>query len=100
MYRRMIDYSLDGYCRDLQVEVVFSEKVKIPESAINKSLMIAMNYLIENLETDDKESAEQALSLSQVKQLTHLKIILTQYRAFEPHYPVKIYPFQCAYKLS
>lgn len=32
--------------------------VNIPESAVNKALMIAMNYLIENMETDKEESAE------------------------------------------
>lgn len=31
---------------------------KISDSAINKALMIAMNYLMENMETEDKESAE------------------------------------------
>lgn len=58
MGRRLIDYSLDGYCRDIKVEILLSAKVKIPESAINKALMIAMNYLIENLETVEQESAE------------------------------------------
>lgn len=57
MDRRLIDYSLDGYCRDIKVEILLSAKVKIPESTINKALMIAMNYLIENMETEE-ESAE------------------------------------------
>lgn len=55
---RLIDYSLDGYCRDIKVEILLSSKVKISESDINKALMIAMNYLIENMETDKQESAE------------------------------------------
>lgn len=58
MERRMITYSLDGYCRDLQVEIVFSDNVKISDEPINKALMIAMNYLIENMETEKQESAE------------------------------------------
>lgn len=58
MDRRLIDYSLDGHCRDIKVEILLSAKVKIPESAINKALMIAMNYLLENMETEEYESAE------------------------------------------
>ncbi len=58
MNRRVIDYSLDGYCRDIQLEIAFSDNARIPEAAINKALMIAMNYLIENMETEDRESAE------------------------------------------
>lgn len=58
MDRRLIDYSLDGYCRDIKVEILLSDNVKIPESAINKALMIAMNYLIENLETAEQEAPE------------------------------------------
>lgn len=58
MARRVIDYSLDGYCCDIKVEILLSAKVKIPESDINKALMIAMNYLLENMETDKQESAE------------------------------------------
>lgn len=55
---RIIECSLGGYSRDLKVEIAFSDNVKLPESAINKALMITMNYLIENLETTDQESAE------------------------------------------
>lgn len=58
MDRRLIDYSLDGHCRDIKVEILLSAKVEIPESAVNKALMIAMNYLIENMEIDKQESAE------------------------------------------
>lgn len=54
---RKIYYSLNGYSNDLTVEIALSDKVKIPESTINKALMIAMNYLIENMETDENESA-------------------------------------------
>lgn len=60
MDRRLIDYSLDGYCRDIKVEILLSAKVKIPETAINKALMIAMNYLMENMETEDEEYQESA----------------------------------------
>ena len=60
MELRLTTYSLDGYSRtrDLVIEIAFSDNVKIPETAINKALMIAMNYLIENMETDKQESAE------------------------------------------
>ena len=57
MDRRLIDYSLDGYCCDIKVEILLSAKVEIPETAINKALMIAMNYLLENMETDKQESS-------------------------------------------
>lgn len=58
MDRRVIDYSLDGYCRNIKVEIMISDDVNIPESAVNKALMIAINYLIENMETEEVESAE------------------------------------------
>ena len=60
MERRIITYSLDGYfrSRDLQIEIAFSDNVKISEQTVNKALMIAMNYLLENMETDKQESAE------------------------------------------
>lgn len=60
MERRITTYSLDGYSRtrDLVIEIAFSDNVKISEQAVNKALMIAMNYLIENMETDKQESAE------------------------------------------
>ena len=58
MENRIITYSIDAYShsRDLQIEIAFSDNVKIPETAVNKALMIAMNYLIENMETDKQES--------------------------------------------
>lgn len=56
--RHIINYSLDGYCKYLTLEFTISDDAKIPESAINKALMIAMNYLFENMETEEKESAE------------------------------------------
>ena len=52
MYRRI------SYGNDIIVEINLFENVKIPEQTINKALMIAMNYLIENMETDKNESAE------------------------------------------
>lgn len=57
---RVTTYSLDGYSctRDLVIEIAFSDNVRISEQAINKALMIAMNYLLENMETTDQESAE------------------------------------------
>lgn len=58
MAYRKISCTLEGYDNDLSVEIGLSEKSKIPEPAVNKALMIAMNYLLENLETTDQESAE------------------------------------------
>lgn len=57
---RIITYSLEGYSRsrDLQIEIVFSDNVKISEQTVNKALMIAMNYLIENMEIDKLENME------------------------------------------
>lgn len=49
---------VEGYDNDITVEIGLSEKAKIPESAINKALMIAMNYLLENMETDKHEEPE------------------------------------------
>lgn len=51
-YRRI------SYGNEVIVEIETTDNVKIPEAAVNKSLMIAMNYLIENMETDKQESAE------------------------------------------
>lgn len=56
--RRIINYSFGGCQKSVSVEIAVSDDVKIPESVINKALMIAMNYLLENLETDKQESAE------------------------------------------
>lgn len=57
---RVITYSLDRYSRtrDLVIGIAFSDNVKISEQTINKALMIAMNFLFENMETDKQESAE------------------------------------------
>jgi hypothetical protein len=40
------------------VSISVNDCYKIPESAIKKALMIAMNYLMENMETEDQESAD------------------------------------------
>lgn len=65
--RRIINYSFDGYQKTVSVELSIAESVqipeqtinvKIPEQAINKALMIAMNYLLENMETDKQEEPE------------------------------------------
>lgn len=55
---RIINYLFNGYQKSVTVEISVSENVKIPEQTVNKALMIAMNYLIENMETDKQESAE------------------------------------------
>lgn len=56
--RRIINYSFDGYQKSVSIEFSITDNVKIPEQAINKALMIAMNYLLENMEITDHESAE------------------------------------------
>lgn len=58
MLVRRINYSNESYESSINIEAILSDEVKIPEQAINKALMIAMNYLIENIETDKEESAE------------------------------------------
>lgn len=40
------------------VTVNVADEYKIPESVINKALMIAMNYLIENMEIDKQKEPE------------------------------------------
>lgn len=40
------------------VAVNVADEYKIPESVISKVLMIAMNYIMENMETKEHESAE------------------------------------------
>ena len=58
MKQRRINYSRGGYISDMTVEIVLNDDAKIPEQAINKALMIAMNYLIENMETEAQEEPE------------------------------------------
>lgn len=53
-----INYFKDGYGNIINIEIMLSEQVIIPEQVIYKALIIAMNYLIENLEITDQESAE------------------------------------------
>lgn len=58
MKQRRINYSSGVYINEMTVEIVLNDDVKIPEQAINKALMIAMNYLIENMETETQEEPE------------------------------------------
>ena len=58
MKQRRINYSRGVYISDMTVEIVLNDDAKIPEQAINKALMIAMNYLIENMETEAQEEPE------------------------------------------
>ena len=54
---RKIEYiGHDG--KIINAEIQAHDDYKIPESIINKSLMIAMNYLTENIETEEQESAD------------------------------------------
>lgn len=49
---------VDENFKTILVSVKFEEGFKIADSVINKALMIAMNYLMENMETEEDESAE------------------------------------------
>ena len=56
MHREMDYIGHEG--KTIQIDIYAHEYYKISDSVINKALMIAMNYLIENMETDKHESAE------------------------------------------
>lgn len=58
MMVRRINFSNESYESTISIDVILSDDVKIPEAAVNKALMITMNYLIENMETEDQESAD------------------------------------------
>lgn len=47
-----------GNLSTICVSVNVDDDYKISKSVINKALMIAMNYLVENMETEDQESAD------------------------------------------
>lgn len=51
---KYVDENLKTICITVNVE----GGLKITESAINKALMITMNYLIENMEADKQEEPE------------------------------------------
>ena len=53
-----INYSINGYTNDITVEVRLSNKVKIPDETINKVLIVAIHHLMDNMETNEQESAE------------------------------------------
>lgn len=56
MIRKMEYIGHDG--KIINAEIQAHDYFKISDSVINKALMIAMNYLMENMETEDKESVE------------------------------------------
>lgn len=56
MHRIMKYMGHDG--KTIQVDIYAHDDYKISDSVINKSLMIAMNYLIENMQTDKEEAPE------------------------------------------
>ena len=58
MIYETINYFKEGYGNIINIEVMLSKQVKIPDQVIPKALMIAMNYLIENLEITDQEEPE------------------------------------------
>lgn len=54
---RKIEYVGPDY-NVIRVEIKAHDVYKIPDQAVRKALMITMNYLLENMETDKHESAE------------------------------------------
>ena len=56
MIRKMEYVGLDANL--IKIEIYANDYYKMHESVINKSLMIAMNYIMENMETKEQESAE------------------------------------------
>lgn len=56
MIRKMEYIGHDG--KIINAEIQAHDDFKITDSVINKALMIAMNYIMENIETDKQESAE------------------------------------------
>lgn len=56
MHRKM-DY-IDHEGKTIQIDIYAKDDYKIPEQTINKAIMIAMNYIIENMKTEYQESAE------------------------------------------
>lgn len=47
-----LEYSGKGL-GDIDICITASDHYKIPESVVTKALMIAMNYLMENMEPED-----------------------------------------------
>lgn len=56
MFRKMEYADHDG--KIINVVIYAHDEYKISDPVINKALMIAMNYLMENMETEYQESAE------------------------------------------
>ena len=56
MVRKMEYIGHDGNI--IRTEIHAHDDYKISDLVINKALMIAMNYLMENMETENEESAE------------------------------------------
>ena len=54
---RKMEY-IDNVLNIIRIEIRVHDIYKISDSVINKALMIAMNYLMENMETEYKESVE------------------------------------------
>lgn len=49
-----LEYS-GKFLGDIDISITASDRYKIPESVVTKALMIAMNYLMENIETEEQE---------------------------------------------
>lgn len=55
MISKIAWYGKSEQCVSISIE---SENAPLNDKAINKALMIAMNYLMENMKTEDQESAD------------------------------------------
>ena len=62
MTHRNFKYSLGNYNDDITLDLRLSDRVKISDEVIDKALMIAVNYLIENMETEEHEEPKQGSS--------------------------------------
>lgn len=51
---RRINYIISAM-NVVQIDICVHDDYKIPDSSINKALIIAMNYLMENMKTEEEE---------------------------------------------
>ena len=52
MTHRNFKYSLGNYNDDITLDLRLSDRVKISDEVIDTTLMIAINYLMENMQTE------------------------------------------------
>lgn len=62
MKHRTITYSNESCFKVINIEIFADDELKISYQAINKALMIAMNYLIETWKETKRKAPNKALS--------------------------------------